>query len=99
MAKINDDRTAAEKSTHRYLVVGTDRCLSGWGGATGGASFAAWACEGYNDAKKAEKWVRSRSDMTRVRIVVDSAQSPYRPGRSCAHLHVYVARPGHPALG
>lgn len=99
MSTIIDDRTPAQKSTHRYLVIMTDRFMSGWGGAEGGASYAAWACEGYSDAKKAEKWVRGRSDALRVRTTVDTASSPYRPGRNCAHLHVYVVNEGHPALG
>lgn len=98
MATINDNRTAAQKSTHRYLVIMTDRCLSGWGGAAGGSSYAAWACEGYSEAKRVEQWVRSRSDASRVRTTVDTARSPYRPGRGCAHLSVYVVTDGHPAL-
>ncbi len=98
MATIQDDRTPEQKSTHRYLVIMTDSFMSGWGGASGGSSFAAWACEGNGAAKRVERWVRSRSDARRVRVTVDTESSPYRPGRTCAHLHIYVVTDGHPSL-
>lgn len=81
-----DDRTEEQKKTHPILVVGTDRFMSGWGGAAGGASFAAWACRP-EDERRCLDWVESRGDMTRVRTTID----PYRP--KCAHLHIYVFNP------
>lgn len=84
---INDRRNDAQKETHRYLVVGTDRFLSGWGRAEGGASFAAWACESYSEAQAMEKVIRARGDQKRVRIV---HAKNYRP--KCKHLSIYLAR-------
>ena len=92
---IKDDRTEEQKRTHRWAVVATDRFLSGWGGAEGGSSFAAWACE-RGDLYDVERWVRSRSDMQRVRV---ANLDTYRPSpRTCAHYHIYTVTPGHGAL-
>lgn len=92
--KIQDDRTHEQRKTHRVLVIGTDTCLSGWGGASGGASYAAWACEP-KDKAKVLSWVEGRQDMKRVRVVYGS----YQPNpRHCAHLHIYVVEDGHTAL-
>lgn len=85
--KIQDDRDAAQMLTHRALVIGTDRFMSGWGDAKGGASVAAWACKS-EDVDKALAWVQNRSDMKRVRVYYEGRR-PYRP-RNAAHLHVYV---------
>lgn len=90
---IKDDRTEAQKTTHRYLVVGTDSFLSGWGHAAGGASYAAWACETSEEVDKAMAWVEGRSDMQRVRFVIENPSRgyTYRPkAHLCAHLHIYV---------
>ena len=38
-----DDRTPDQKRTHNLIVLMTDRCLSGWGKATGGPRYAGWA--------------------------------------------------------
>ena len=92
-----DDRTEEQKKTHTRLVIGTDRCLSGWGQAKGGTSVAAWACEPHNRAKVL-RWVSSRSDMLRVREVSDLHKNgKYRP-KGAAHYHIYVVEEGHPAL-
>lgn len=89
-----DDRTDAERVTHRFAVVARDKFLSGWGGAEGGSSRAAWACE-VKHLDTVEDWVRSRSDMQHVRVVnLDT----YRPPRGTAHFHVYVVNDGHPSL-
>jgi len=87
-----DERTAEEFTTHPVLWGGTDRFLSGWGHARGGASFAFWACT-LDDDSRVERWVRSRSDMKNVRQVM----ADYRP-KGAAHTSVYVVREGHPAL-
>ena len=94
MMERDDDRTPDQMKTHDWLVVGTDSFLSGWGRASGGASYAAWACR-YDDLKTVEDWVESRGDMKRVRVV---KADDYRP-RGTGHLHIYVVEPGHPALG
>ena len=61
-----DDRTDEQKATHTWLIIGTDSFLSGWGGASGGASYAAWACK-TEDRDRVFNWVSSRGDMKRVR--------------------------------
>lgn len=95
-----DDRTEAELATHRWLVVGTDSFLSGWGQAEGGTSVAAWACRP-EDRAAVLAWVRSRGDMKRVREVAESGSGTrYQPrGAGVRHFHVYCVRPGHRALG
>lgn len=84
-----DDRTDEQKQTHVWAVVGTDPFMSGWGEATGGMSYAAWAYqEGHQSA--VEGFVRARGDMHRIRIVY---LPDWRP--RAAHTHVYVYdRPG-----
>lgn len=95
-----DDRTPEQQKTHYFLVIGTDSFMSGWGQAEHGASFAAWACTP-EDAPRVKAWVAARSEMKRVRTVYDNGPggTRYRPGRSCAHLHIYVVTTGHPSLG
>ena len=88
-----DDRTPEQKKTHTVLIVATDKFLSGWGGAAGGLSYAAWACKPEHQGKVFD-WVSSRGEMRRVRIVAD----PYYPGPACAHLHIYVVNEGHNSL-
>ena len=87
MAGINDTRTGAEKDLP-FLVVGTDRFMSGWGKASGGASYAAWACD-YATLDRCEARILARGDMMRVRVV---RAATYRPGPNCAHLSIYVYR-------
>ena len=92
-----DDRTEEQKKTHTWLVIGTDRCLSGWGQAEGGTSVAAWACEPINKGKVL-RWVSSRSDMLRVRELSELYKNRnYRP-KGAAHYHIYIVKKGHPAL-
>ena len=89
-----DDRTAEQRKTHRIAVVGRDTFLSGWGGARGGYSRAAWACGPGVDVNRVERWVRARGDMKYVNAVnLDT----YRPPRGTAHFHVYVCDVGHVA--
>lgn len=82
---MQDDRTCEQRRTHTVIVLMTDRVLSGWGKAQGGASYAGWACTpGELDA--CERWVRSRSDARRVRVVGGA----YRPRAARGHCHIYV---------
>lgn len=90
--QIQDDRTEAQKATHCVLVVGTDRFLSGWGKASGGVSYAAWACR-VDDESRVLRWVESRKDLNRVRVV----GKDWRP-RGNGHTHIYVVDADHPAL-
>lgn len=85
-----DDRTDEQQITHPILWVGTDAFMSGWGQASDGPSVAAWACTSDDDGA-CERWVRSRSDMRRVRQVLDRPGDRYRP-KGAAHLHIYVYR-------
>ena len=91
---MKDDRTEEQKTTLVYGVAGTDRCLSSWGGAEGGASVAIWACT-MSDVDRVTDWVKRRTDMSRVRVVW---MKDYRPGRGVAHVHIYTVKQGHPAL-
>jgi len=94
MPTINDKRTDEDRATHPILIVGTDRFMSGWGGASNGASYAAWACRPEH-ADRVLSWVEARSEMSRVREV----SANYRPSsRYCAHLSIYVVDDGHPVL-
>jgi len=94
MTTIRDERTPEQRESMPLLVVGTDRFLSGCGGAEGGASYAAWACCPDN-ADRVFNWVSRRSDQQRVRLVIAKG---YRPGPGCAHLSIYAVHDGHPAL-
>ena len=87
MPIIQDDRTATERQSHRLAIVGTDSFMSGWGEASNGASYAAWA---FKDGEYAacQRWVNSRSDMTRIRVV---RLDGYRP--NAAHTHIYTYKP------
>ena len=88
---IQDDRTPEQKQTHKWLVVGTDPFMSGWGGATGGLSVAAWACTDGTLADVTRR-ITGRGDLKRVRVVEsESSGREYRP-KSAAHFHIYVAR-------
>ena len=87
-----DDRTSEEMKTHQIIVAGTDSFMSGWGEAKGGVSYAGWACR-LADVYKVERWVHSRSDMKRVRIV----GSDWRP-KGVGHTHIYVVHENHRAL-
>jgi len=81
-----DDRTAEQKQTHRYIVLMTDRFMSGWGQAENGPSYAGWACrDGY--VAQVEARIRNRSDAMRVRVV----SGDYRPPKGPGHCHIYVA--------
>ena len=86
-----DERTPEEMKTHTCLIAGTDSFMSRWGEAKNGISIAVWACKPEQEFR-VKKWVCGRSDMKRVRLVLD----PYNP--NCAHLHIYVVNEGHPAL-
>ena len=82
---LQDDRSPAQKQTHTLIVLMTDRCLSGWGLAEGGPSYAGWACRPER-VGEVEQWVRGRTDAKRVRIV----QGMYHPPRGPGHCHIYV---------
>lgn len=86
-----DDRTPEQKITHRWGVVGRDNFLSGWGGAAGGYSRAAWACPPDGDIHRLENYVRGRAEMRYVNVV---DLNTYRPPRGTAHFHIYVADKG-----
>lgn len=91
-----DDRTPEQMATHHWLVIGTDRFMSGWGEAKNGVSIAAWACKPAH-RRAVLDWVEARKDMKRVRESIDDgAKRRYRP--SCAHLHIYLVDDEHPAL-
>ena len=87
---VKDDRTNAQKLTHQWAVIGTDRILSHWGKAFGGMSYAGWAFDrsgkhGKRTQDEWLEWVKSRADMQRVRLVY---LPTYRP--TAAHTHIYL---------
>jgi hypothetical protein len=88
-----DDRTQACMATLTVLIAGTDKVLSGSGLARNGRSIAIWACKP-EDAATVERWVASRTDMSRVRKV----RADFR-GKKTDHVHVYCVHADHPALG
>ena len=94
--KVRDDRTAEQKQTHTWLIIGTDSFLSGWGGASDGASYAAWACKP-EDRSRVLAWVENRSDMKRVREFSEYGDNHYRPSAK-GDCHIYLADENHPAL-
>lgn len=81
-----DDRTPAQKLTHYWGVVATDKFMSGWGGAKGGLSKCCWACPSLESAERLEPAIRARREMRYVSVV---DLRTYRP-RNAAHWHVYV---------
>ena len=87
-----DDRTEEEQRTHRYLVGGHDKAMSGWGRCPNGKSYAYWACR-EKDAEAVEKWVRGRGDIKRV----SRTRNLSRKGR-LDHVHIYAVKPTHVAL-
>lgn len=89
---INDERTKEEKISHPVLVTATDRFMSGWGGAKGGASKCAWACR-REDASAVLAWVENRDEMKYVNVHYNG-WSP----RNAAHVSYYVVGEDHPAL-
>ena len=83
-----DERTDGQREKLPYLVVMTDRFLSGWGRARRGNSYAAWACSA-EQVEDCMQWVQSRSDSLRVRLVLSKG---YRPSSHCAHITYSVWR-------
>jgi hypothetical protein len=91
-----DDRTDEQTESHRWVVMGVDRCMSGWGDAEGTISYAGWACTDEH-LETVKAWVKGRSDMERVRILDSREGSEVWPqGR--VHIHIYAVDDGHPAL-
>lgn len=89
---VQDDRTGRELFTHKDIIKGRDNCLSGWGSAKHGSSYAGWACKSEH-VRQVRNWVESRSDIKRVTLV----ESNYIPAGK-GHYHIYVVNEGHPAL-
>lgn len=82
----NDRRTPEQRKTHSWLVTATDRFLSGWGQASGGASKCAWACQTRMEAAECEARIRARGDMKYVNVT----NRPWYP--RAAHVSIYVNR-------
>ena len=89
----NQNSTLVGPNTgHDHFIGGIDTCMSGWGGAEGGRSFAIWACR-TGDADAVMEWVKSRGDIKKVRVIAGSLTT--KPND---HIHVYVVGPNHPSL-
>ena len=94
--QVSDDRTPVKFCSFAeyadYHVVGRDTCLSGWGLAEGGRSFAVWACTSAQ-VERVEAWVANRGDMVDVRIVKGTLTT-----KPDDHVSVYFVDDQHPAL-
>lgn len=93
MMLFEDDRTEEFKSKPHIIILATDSFMSGWGGAGDGPSYAGWACDSCQEYQ-VERWVRSRSEMKRVRVVGSDYKPPSGPG----HCHIYVVDDNHPSV-
>lgn len=83
-----DERTEDQKVTHTLAVVGRDSFMSGWGGAEGGYSRAAWAFNPIETPwERVYDRIHARSDMRYVNLV---DLRTYRPARGTANFHIYV---------
>ncbi len=92
---IKDDRNEDQKKTHVLAVVARDKFMSGWGGASGGASRCAWAFDpALVNSDRVFNWVKARSEMLYVNVV---DLRTYRPPSGTAHFHIYVCNPDHVA--
>jgi len=89
-----DNRSPEQKKTHVWGIVAKDRFMSGWGGASGGASRCAWACHPDVNTDRVFNWVKNRSEMRYVNLV---DLRTYRPPQGTAHFHIYVCNPDHVA--
>ena len=94
MATIKDNRTAEQQNTHYLLVIGLDKWMSGWGGAEGGKSYAAWATD-FAHCKQVEAWVRGRGDMSYVRV---REARNWKPRGKYDHVHIYAVDDTHPSM-
>ena len=84
---IKDDRTEADKDVTIGFVVATDKCLSGWGGATGGQSYVARPVRDTEECDRVMRFFEDRDDFLRVRY---ASGSEYKPRlQSGDHLHIY----------
>jgi hypothetical protein len=101
MTEINDRRTAEERASHRFLVIATDRFMSGWGRAEGGSSVCVWACASEEDRRTVWDHVSRRPEMERLRSNYDGeGRAAYRLSRrGVAHVSVYVVEPGAKLFG
>ena len=88
-----DDRTEAQQSELTTLIGGKDTCLSGWGKANMGYSYAYWACHP-DDAPVVRAWVASRRDIVDI-TVTSSLDAVDIPSNSA--IHIYAVTPNHPA--
>ena len=93
---IKDDRTPEQRETHTELVVALDTFMSGWGGASYGNSYCAWACHPYHTEAVLE-WVQSRSEMRNVKVVGPDHR-PRGSDYKWNHYHIYVVGENHPAV-
>ena len=69
-----------------WLVVATDRFMSGWGMAKGTMSYAAWACRDEHETKLVSEYLATRDEMMRVRVVYN-AKRDYAPKRGLISVY------------
>lgn len=85
MTIINDRRDNPE--SYPWYVTAKDRFMSGWGMASGGASWCAWACTDRAQAERCLDRIRGRGDMRYVGLRLGI--KGWRP--RAAHLSIYVS--------
>ncbi len=76
-ATIDDRRSDEDRENTVYLVVATDRFMSGWGKAENGRSLFAVPCSGLEQAKIVLDNMKHRSEMKRCRIVLARTYRPH----------------------
>lgn len=72
-----------------FLAIATDKGMSGWGKATGRASFVVYECRDEHERKLAFEYLESRPEMKHVRTSYEARQGDYSPRN--AHVSRYDA--------
>lgn len=72
-----------------FLAIATDKGMSGWGKATGRASFIVYECRDEHERKLAFEYLESRPEMKHVRTNYEKRAGDYSPRN--AHITRYDA--------
>ena len=72
-----------------FLAIATDKGMSGWGKATGRASFVVYECRDEHERKLAFEYLESRPEMKHVRTNYEKHAGDYNPRN--AHVSRYDA--------
>ncbi len=72
-----------------WLAIATDKGMSGWGKATGCASFVVYECRDEHERKLAFEYLEGRPEMKHVRTNYEKRAGDYSPRN--AHVSRYDA--------